>query len=485
MLQKIFRRFKQGVKAVKNIDANTQQQAKEIILRANEEAFRIKQQAENETRRITSEALEAENRLARKEQQIEEERARTASEKNLIDKEKQRVLTLEKELEEKKEAILQKLEKIAQLSKDQARDLLLSGWEEKLKAEVAKKIKQSEADIKTQVDEKAKQILVDAMRYGATDYTAEYTLSVINLPNEDFKGRIIGKDGRNVRAFELATGVDVDLEEEGAIRLSSFDAVRREVARLSLERLIKDGRIQPERIEEIVTKTREEIDKSIFRAGEELAHKVGIFNLPLELTKLLGRFKYRYSFGQNMILHTLEETRIGVALAHELKADVNVVKLGCLLHDIGKIVTDKEGSHVDLGVELLKKLRFPEKVIGCVASHHEDAPFSSVEAVIVYIADAVSGGRPGARHEDFQEYLKRIKTIEDAAKAHKGVRDAYALQAGRELRVVVKPEDVTDDEAIVMATKLKEDLEKKFEVFPGQIKITVIREFRAEETTKI
>ena len=277
----------------------------------------------------------------------------------------------------------------------------------------------------------------------------------------------------------------MDLEEEGVIRLSSFDAVRREVARLSLERLIKDGRIQPERIEEIVTKTREEIDKSIFRAGEDVAHKVGIFNLPLELTKLLGRFKYRYSFGQNMILHTLEETRIGVALAHELKADVNVVKLGCLLHDIGKIVTDREGSHVDLGVELLKKLRFPEKVIGCVASHHEDVPFSSVEAVIVYIADAVSGGRPGARHEDFQEYLKRIKTIEDAAKTHKGVRDAYALQAGRELRVVVKPEDVTDDEAIVMATKLKEDLEKKFEVFPGQIKITIIREFRAEETTKI
>jgi ribonuclease Y len=207
-----------------------------------------------------------------------------------------------------------------------------------------------------------------------------------------------------------------------------------------LERLINDGRIQPERIEEIVKKTKEEIDKVIFRAGEELAHKVGIYNLPTEMIKLLGKFKYRYSYGQNMILHTLEETRIGVALAHELKADVNMVKLGCLFHDIGKVISDKEGSHIELGVDLLKKYRFPQKVVDCVAAHHEDVPFPSVEAIIVYIADAVSGGRPGARHEDFEEYLKRIKTIEEAAKTRKGVKEAFALQAGRELRVIVKTE---------------------------------------------
>ncbi len=229
----------------------------------------------------------------------------------------------------------------------------------------------------------------------------------------------------------------------------------------------------------------EEIDKVIYKAGEELAQKVGVFNLPPELTQALGRFKYRYSYGQNMIVHTLEETRIGIALANELKANVNVVKLGCLLHDIGKVVTDKEGSHVDLGVDLLKKHRFPQTIIDCVAAHHEDIPFPSVEAVIVYIADAVSGGRPGARHEDFQEYLKRIKTIEDAAKTKKGVRETYALQAGRELRVVVKPEEITDDEATILAEKIKEELEQKFDVFPGQIKVTVIREYRAEATTKI
>jgi len=207
--------------------------------------------------------------------------------------------------------------------------------------------------------------------------------------------------------------------------------------------------------------------------------------MPVDLMKMLGRFKYRYSYGQNMILHTLEETRIGIALAHELKADVMTVKLGCLLHDIGKIVTDKEGSHVDLGVELIKKYRMPDKVVDCVAAHHEDIPFPSTEAIIVYIADAVSGGRPGARHEDLQEYIKRIKTIEDIAKAQKGVRESYALQAGRELRVIVYPDQVSDEEATVMAAKIKEELEKKFDVFPGQIKISIIRETRAEATTKI
>lgn len=482
MLQKIFKKFKKTVSQVAKVDERSlnqvNQQAKEILLRANEEALRIKQTAEVESRRIASEAMAIERKLTDKEQTIE-------SQKSYLEKKKTRVDALVKEWETKKEAILLKLEKVSQLSKDEAKKLILTGWEDKLQGEIAKRIKAAEEEIKKTADEKAKQILVDSMRYGATDYVSEYTLSVINLANDDFKGRIIGKDGRNIRAFELATGVDVDLEEEGAIRLSSFDSVRREVARVSLERLIKDGRIQPERIEEIVNKTKEEVNKVIYKAGEELAHKVGIFNLPAELVQDLGRFKYRYSFGQNMILHTLEETRIGVALAQELGADVNTVKLGCLLHDIGKIVTDKEGSHVDLGVELLVKHRFPQKVIDCVAAHHEDIPFPSIEAIIVYIADAVSGGRPGARHEDFEEYLKRIKTIEDTARGEKGVREVFALQAGRELRVIVRPEEISDDEAVVMAAKLKEELEKKFEVFPGQIKITIIREYRAEQTTKI
>ena len=486
LIRTILREELHGVKEEKvKEDFHLQQEAKEIVLKAKEEALRIKQEAEKETRRIMDESLELEKRVAKREQQLEEKEASLNRERAFTEQQRQSLEQLKKEYEEKREAILQKLEKVAQMTKDQAKQLLISGWEEKLKADVAKRIKQAEEEIKQNIDEKAKSLLVDAMRYGATDYVAEYTLSVINLPNDDFKGRIIGKDGRNIRAFELATGVDVDLEEEGVIRLSSFDAIKRETARIALDRLIKDGRIQPERIEEIVNKTKQEVDKIILKAGEELTHKVGIFNLPSEIIQLLGKFKYRYSYGQNMIAHTLEETRIGVALAHELNADVNVIKLGCLLHDIGKVITDKEGSHVDLGVELLKKYRFPQKITDCVAAHHEDIPFPSLEAVIVYISDAVSGGRPGARHEDFEQYLKRIKTIEDAAKTKKGVKEAYALQAGRELRVVVKPEEMTDDESTLLAEKIKEELEKKFDVFPGQIKVTVIREFRAEQTTKI
>ena len=486
LIRNILREELQGAKEVKQKEEpNLKQQAKEVVLKAQEESLKIKQEAEQQTRKIMEENLEIERNLSRREQQLGEKEANLNKEKVQVDSQKLSLEKQKKEYEEKREAILLKLEKVSQMTKDQAKQLLLSGWEDKLKGDIAKRIKQAEEEIKKNVEEKAKEILIDSMRYGATDYVSEYTLSVINLPNEDFKGRIIGKEGRNIRAFELATGVDVDLEEEGVIRISSFDAIKRETAKIALDRLIKDGRIQPERIEEIVKKTREEIDKIIFKAGEELAHKVGIFNLPTEVVQLLGKFKYRFSYGQNMILHTLEETRIGIALAHELKADVNVVKLGCLLHDIGKVITDKEGSHVDLGVELLKRHRFPENIVGCVAAHHEDIPFPSIESIIVYISDAVSGGRPGARHEDFDQYLKRIKTIEDAAKTKKGVREAYALQAGRELRVVVKPDDISDDDAVILANKIKDELEQKFDVFPGQIKVTVVREYRAEATTKI
>jgi len=474
MLQKIFRRFILDKEKQKKIIANAEEKAKEIIKKAEEEA-----------RTLMNEAMSLEKQLVFKEQQLEKKEMELENEKKLVQKKLAEIEEVKKSLEKSKEEIRIKLEKVAKLKEEEAKNLLLSIWQEKLKEKIANQIRAAEEEIKTKADEKAKEILVDAMRYGATDYVAEYTLSTVNLPDESFKGRIIGKDGRNIRAFELATGVDIDLEEEKVIKISSFDAIRREIARVSLERLIKDGRIQPQRIEEIVKKTKEEIEKVIYKAGEELTRKVGVYNLPSEIVKLLGRFKYRYSYGQNMIAHTLEETRIGVALAYELKADVNVVRLGCLLHDIGKVITDKEGSHIELGVKILEKYHFPKKVIDCVASHHEDIPFPSVEAVIVYIADAVSGGRPGARHEDFEEYLKRIKTIEDVAKSKKGILDAYALQAGRELRVIVKPQEIDDNEATILAEKIREELEEKFAVFPGQIKITVIREYRAETVTKI
>ena len=478
MLNNVFDFFSKNKKKSNEILESAKQKAKEIVVRASEESLKIKQEAEREARRIIKEALQVEKRVELRTQNVDAKLKR-------LEKERAQINRLKKEVEEKREELIKKITKVSGLSREQAKKAVLESWENRLKKEIVERIKEAETMIKTKVDQRAKEMIVDAMRYGVVDYVSEYTVAAVALPNNDYKGRIIGKDGRNVRAFELATGVDVDLEEDGVIKLSSFDAIRREVARVALKKLIKDGRIQPQRIEGIVKKTRQDIKKVVYQAGEDLIHRVSVFNLPTEIIELLGRFKYRYSYGQNMILHTLEETRIGVALAHELKADVNVTKLGCLLHDIGKVINDKEGNHVELGVQLLKRYRFPQAVIDCVASHHEDVPFNSVEAVIVYLADAISGGRPGARHEDFQSYLKRIETIEGVIKEREGIKDVYALQAGRELRVIVKPEKYNDKAIAILAEEVRKDLETKFKVFPGQIKVTIIREVRAEAVTRI
>ncbi|KXK09681.1 MAG: Ribonuclease Y [Microgenomates bacterium OLB23] len=451
-------------------------QAKEVLIKAKEEAVRLKEEAERELQRSKRELHENERKIQQRESELNRLKQELENKEKAVEAERS-------ELKARKDEILEKLEKVSKLNQQEAKELILKGWEEKLKPEIAKRIRQAEDKIKTESEKKSQDILLEAMRHGATDYVAEYTLSTIALPDDGIKGKIIGKEGRNIRAFELATGVDVDLEEEGAIRISSFDAYKREVAKVALERLIKDGRVQPVRIEEIVNQTRRDIDKIVHQAGEDLVHRVGVYDLPKELVWMLGKFKFRFSYGQNLLLHTLEETKIGIALAHELKADVMTVKLGCLFHDIGKVVEGKEGSHVDLGVELLKKYNMPAGAIHCVAASHEDIPFESAEAVIVYIADGISGGRPGARHEDFEQYLKRIKDLEDIATTHKGVREAYALQAGRELRVIVRPDDITEDEAVVLSEKIKDDINQKFPVFPGQVTITVIRETRAIATS--
>jgi len=273
------------------------------------------------------------------------------------------------------------------------------------------------------------------------------------------------------------------LDEEGVIRLSSFDSVRREVARVALERLIADGRIQPSRIEEIVTKTRKEVEKLMYKAGEDLCHRLKVYNLPRAVVAMLGRFKYRFSYGQNMIAHTLEETKIGIALGHEVGADVNIIRLGCLLHDIGKVITEEEGSHVQTGVDFLRKHNIPHPVLDCVAQHHEDKPFSSSEAVLVYIADAISGSRPGARYEDYEEYVARLEKLEKLAKSFKGVKDVYAIQAGREVRVIVNPEKISDAETVKLASDLRDKIKKEM-TYPGQVKVTVIREKRIVKVAK-
>lgn len=462
--------------------SQAQQEAKAIILEARDEAFKLKKNAEEEASRIRQEVIAVEQRLVAKEESIDQKVGEFAKKEKLLLEQEGEITKRMADIDKLRADLIAKLEKAANLTRDDAKNLILAAVEDRLKEDIARRIREAESQAKLEAENKAREILVDAMRHAATDYVAEYTVSTIKIPDEDFKGRIIGKEGRNVRAFEMATGVDVDLDEEGVIRLSSFDPVRREVARVTLEKLIKDGRIQPVRIEELVKQTEKEIEKIMFVEGEKLCHQVGVYNMPADKIALLGRFKYRFSYGQNMIAHTLEETKLGIALAHELGADVNVVRLGCLLHDIGKVITDKEGSHVQLAVELLRKNGMPQAVIDCVASHHEDIPFPSIEAVLVYIADAVSGSRPGARYEDIEEYVKRLKTLEETAKSFPGIEKAYALQAGRELRVIVDPGKLDDAEVTVTSKKIAEEIEKKFPTYPGQIKITVIRELRVTET---
>jgi len=311
----------------------------------------------------------------------------------------------------------------------------------------------------------------------------EYTVSVVKIDDDDIKGRVIGREGRNIRTFEKVTGVDVDLDEEGVIRLSSFDSVRREIARVTLERLIKDGRIQPAKIEEFFNKATQDLDKIMYKAGEDLCHRVKVYNLPKEMIQMLGRFKYRYSYGQNMITHSIEVTKLGVALAQEVGANTNVVRLGCLLHDIGKVITNEEGSHVDLGVNFCRKFNIPKPVLNAIAEHHEDVPFSSVESVLVYISDAISGARPGARYADFDGFVLRMQELEDIAKSFEGVKKAYAIQAGREVRVIVDPESIDDGLIYKLASDIRDKIKNEL-TYPGTVKVTVIRELRASEVAK-
>ncbi len=418
--------------------------AKEIILRAKEEALKIREQAEKQ-----------EGEIKRRLEEVEE-------------------VKREWEL---------KLEKVAGLSKEETKKLLLERLEKELVDEMARMVRESEEKAKKKADGKAKEILVTAIQRVGSDYVAEYTTSTIKLKNDEIKGRIIGKEGRNIRAFERATGVDVELEEEGEITLSSFDPIRRAIAKEAMERLIADGRIQPARIEEFVKRTRVNFKKKIRKAGEELCFQVGVSHLPDEIVELLGRYQYRTSYGQSLYQHTSEVVNLGKLIAAEIGADVDVVKTACLLHDIGKVLSHKiEGSHTKIAIDLLTRFGIAKPVIEAVAAHHEEAPIESAEQVAVYLADAISGARPGARSEPLEKYLQRVKKLENIARSFEGVSDAYAIEAGREVRVIVKPEEVSD----AQMTKLSHDIASKIHgsvTYPGQIKVTVIKEIRKEVVT--
>ncbi|MFZ5376799.1 MAG: ribonuclease Y [Patescibacteria group bacterium] len=461
-----------------------QAKAREIIVEAKDEALAIRSRAEKESRESERELAEQQRFLQSKLDRLDHRLEQLDQKEEQVNKERQQLDSLKQSLEESKASILQKLEKVSKMTQTEAKQALMDSLDKKLANEMAQMVRQRQEEAKQEADERVKEILIDSMKHGATDYVAEYTVSVVDLPGEDVKGKIIGKSGRNIHAFERATGVDIDLDSSPTeVKLSCFDPVRREIAKIALERLIKDGRIQPARIEEVVEKVTADVEKLMFEAGKKLCHTVGIYNLPNGLIKILGRFKYRFSYGQNMITHTIEETKIGIKLAHELNLDANVVKLGCLLHDIGKVSEETEGSHVELGVKIAKKFGMPQSVIDCIAQHHEDESFSGPEQMAVYIADAISGARPGARYENFDEYVQRLEKLEEIATSHESVKQAYAVQAGRELRVLLEAEKSKDDDVEVLAIKIKDEIQEKV-TFPGTVKVTVIRETRGQAVAK-
>jgi len=388
----------------------------------------------------------------------------------------------EESIKKQEQELVEKLARVSKMTVDEAEKELLDQVQKSLTSEVAKKIRLSEEKIKLEANAKAREILADAMKHAATSYVAEYTVSSITVPDEDVKGRIIGAGGRNIRAFERAAKVEIELDESNEIRISSFDAIRREIAKRALEILIKDARIQPSRIEEVVKQVASQMDDVLLEEGQSISEECGVFNLPSELLSLIGRYRFRTSYGQNLAIHTIEETKMGVSIANQIGANLDIVRLGCLLHDIGKVVTEEEGTHVEVGVSTLKRFGIPKEVVNAVAEHHEDKPFSSIESVIVWTADAISGARPGARYEPHEGYIKRMAQIEEIASKFKGVDSVFAFQAGRDVRVVVNPEEINDDELTVLAHEISKALEKEAE-YAGQIKVTAIREVRAIDTT--
>ena len=466
-------------------EKNAENIRKEVVLEAKEEAQRQRNDAEKEIRERRNEISKAERRLNQKEDSIDrkldniekKEESITHKEKKIESRLAEQEKILHKQLEE--------LEKISGYTVDQAREIILQKVEQEARSEAAVLYKDIETKSKEEADKKAKEIITGAIQRCAADHVAESTVSVVPLPNDEMKGRIIGREGRNIRAIENATGIDLIIDDTPeAVILSGFDPVRREIARLALEKLIVDGRIHPARIEEQVEKATREVNAIIKEEGEQATFDVGIHNLHPELVKLLGRLKYRTSYGQNVLKHSIEVAHLAGLMAGELGLDVTLAKRAGLLHDIGKALDhEREGTHVDIGMEVLKKYKESEAVINGMAAHHGDYEPKSMEAVLIMAADALSAARPGARRETLESYIKRLQKLEEIANTTKGVENSYAIQAGREIRIIAKPDEVGDESIALLARDISKKIESELE-YPGQIKVNVVRETRAIDYAK-
>ena len=462
-----------------------EEKKKEAVLEAKEEIIRLKSELDKEVRDRRSEVSRLERRVNQREEAFDKKLDNLEAREEALNDKYKEAERMEAEAQEMHDRQKQELERVAGMTADEAKEILIDRIQKDAYHDAAVMVREVEAKAKEEADKRARDIVSLAIQKCAADHVAETTVSVVALPNDDMKGRIIGREGRNIRTLETATGVDLIIDDTPeAVIISAFDPVRREVARIALEKLIMDGRIHPARIEEMVEKAKKEVDNQIREAGEQAIFETGQHGLHPELVKLLGRMRYRTSYGQNVLKHSIEVSHLAGLMAAELGADVQLAKRAGLLHDIGKAVDhEQEGTHVQLGAELARKYHENNDVIHCIMAHHNDVEPQTVEAVLVQAADAISAARPGARRESLENYIKRLEKLEAIANEFAGVEKSYAIQSGREVRIMVKPEDITDEGTKVMAKEIAKRIEHELE-YPGQIRVNVIRETRCTEYAK-